>query len=178
MSWTLQVQQAVVLTSAMAGKNAGKSGASIGDSASVGLNYLGDGNKEIRVANLSKPIDLWIKRSAKLKMQDYTFINADHLPDKSRLITYKYELFGTDVSSHIQIKPYLKWTEDGENRGGNNTGNATTVNEEVTNTTTPLQEYPAYVIVLKFGDIAVLSPDEQDYDDFGFLCPQGKQKLY
>lgn len=170
----------------MAGKNAGSGGASIGDSASVGLSYLGKGNKEIRAKNLSKPIDLWIKRSPKLKMQDYSFINTDTMPARNQLITYKFKLGGTQVSTHVQLMPHLVYEEETfEDLSNETTTEAPTttaapttasVIENASNETysVPLDQLPGYVFVLKFGDIAQLGSDGVSYDEYKIICPQGE----
>lgn len=167
------VQQAVVFNSAMAGNNAGKKGASIGDSPSIGLSYTGSDNKELKVSNLSKPIDIWIKRNSELPLQDYSFINIDNIPEKSKLITYKFNLVGTQVSTHIQLKPLLNIAR--YNHSETTASIETSINLNFTNfTSVPLNEYPGYVFILKFGEIAQLSSTNVSYDEFKIMCPQGK----
>ena len=176
----------------MAGKNAGAKGASIGDSASVGLSYLDKNNKEIRAKNLSKPIDLWIKRSTKMKMQDYSFINTDTMPSRSQLITYKFKLGGTQVSTHVQLKPHLSYPEESfdELSTDDSSTEAPTTTERPTTTSfdknssnqssvsVPLEQLPGYVFILKFGEIATLSSEGVNYDEFKIICPQGNSLVF
>ncbi len=189
---TTLVQQAVVLTSAMAGNNSGADGASIGESASVGLSYLDADGQEIRCKNLTKPVDVWIKRSANLKMQEYSLINVDSLPSKNRLITYKFNLGGTKVSTHIQLKPSMIWqptdfgTDSNDTTTEQSTAEPTTTQQQQQTTTseldanmtteapvatevgyTPLWNMPAYLFVLKWGSIASVD----DYDEWQIICP-------
>jgi hypothetical protein len=92
----------------MAGKNSGNSGAAIGQSASIGLSYLASGNDELIISNLSKPVDLWIKRDPNMQMPEYSLINITKFTNKSKLVTYKFNLGGQNVSTHIQLKPFIK----------------------------------------------------------------------
>jgi hypothetical protein len=90
----------------MAGKNSGKSGAAIGESASIGLSYAGPDNSEFKISNLSKPVDMWIKRSESLAFPEYNLIDINKMKNRTTLITYKFFLTGLPVSTHIQLKKF------------------------------------------------------------------------
>ncbi len=182
------IQQAVMFGSAMAGNNAGLQGASISNSPSIGLSYSGSGG-ELKVSNLSKPVDIWIKRSTTLPLQDYSSIDVENIKDKSNLITYKFDLVGTPVSTHIQLKPLLRYEAVYYNETFNSSNDTTASMDTVTEANSldtnftinntrvhlvPIDEYPGYVFILKFGAIAQLTSTTSSYDEFKILCPQGK----
>lgn len=84
----------------------------IGQSSSLGMTFLSDTNKEIPVNKSSKPIDIWITKNPNMEIPSFEYINTTNATrkDNSLFLYHAFNITGTNVSLHIQIKPVIQVT--------------------------------------------------------------------